>query len=694
MAENYIDLKFIADTTQLEKAGAVADRLETRINKLVAQEAKGRITTQQYSDSIRRMATEMQKAAGGTIQARNAVLQYSRDTYQAAESMRQMAAAAQMSQKAMHQKGVVTQQVGYQVGDLLVQVQSGTNFFVAFGQQATQLVGVLGMLNPRLIGLSAGLGIAIPLVTALAAMMTRSSSSTKDAEKELRSYSSAAQTASEKIAQLRLEEEARVDNQRDTTSYLLKQGVIQAQLELQLAKEAMNTSMEETGVLQVQIDKAQKQLQIRQELLDNYNKELETAEARKKQEEQIEKAQDRAKERLEAYIETMAQYFRDVRAGYQAVAESQTTITSETEAYIQKMSDLFKKSQELREELGDAAFEMIRMGNIDIEKPITLAAIAASNLAANLKLALAQQLGLISSVQYGMMEGSEGAQRLRKYGGRGTTSTKDPIFGDTGKSIFDKGRTGGGRGKSPAEQLEEYMAAQENLVELQTRQIGLSEEQARIEELKNKYVLAGIEPNMQRIQALAAEEEQLRKTTEAEQKRKSMMETIEGHITNGFMAMIDGSSSVEDAFKGMLRNILLEIYRQQVAEPIAKGIGGFLSGLFADGAAFRGGRVTPFANGGVVSGPTMFPMTNGTGLMGEAGPEAIMPLKRGPNGKLGVEASGGQQVVVNQSFNFAANGDESVKKIIAQAAPQIAQMTQKQIMDSRRRGGQMKAAFS
>ena len=109
---------------------------------------------------------------------------------------------------------------------------------------------------------------------------------------------------------------------------------------------------------------------------------------------------------------------------------------------------------------------------------------------------------------------------------------------------------------------------------------------------------------------------------------------------------------------------------------------------------FNPASVKAFANGGVVNGATFFPMTNGTGLMGEAGPEAIMPLKRGPNGRLGVEASGGQQVVVNQSFNFAANGDESVKKIIAQAAPQIAQMTQKQIMDSRRRGGQMKAAFS
>jgi phage-related minor tail protein len=79
--------------------------------------------------------------------------------------------------------------------------------------------------------------------------------------------------------------------------------------------------------------------------------------------------------------------------------------------------------------------------------------------------------------------------------------------------------------------------------------------------------------------------------------------------------------------------------------------------------------------------------------MGEAGPEAIMPLKRGPNGKLGVEAQGSGGIVINQSFNFSANGDESVKRIIAKEAPRIAQMTQQQIMDSRRRGGTMKATF-
>jgi lambda family phage tail tape measure protein len=83
-----------------------------------------------------------------------------------------------------------------------------------------------------------------------------------------------------------------------------------------------------------------------------------------------------------------------------------------------------------------------------------------------------------------------------------------------------------------------------------------------------------------------------------------------------------------------------------------------------------------------------------TGLMGEAGPEAIMPLKRGANGKLGVQMEGGGgSVVVNQSFNFQANGDESVKRLIAQAAPKIAQMTKSSLIDDRRRGGQVKNAF-
>jgi len=76
------------------------------------------------------------------------------------------------------------------------------------------------------------------------------------------------------------------------------------------------------------------------------------------------------------------------------------------------------------------------------------------------------------------------------------------------------------------------------------------------------------------------------------------------------------------------------------------GSGGGVNGLgipfgHAKGAAFQRGAMVPFANGGIVNQPTLFPMANGAGLMGEAGPEAIMPLDRDSSGRLGVRASGG-----------------------------------------------------
>lgn len=104
-----------------------------------------------------------------------------------------------------NQLGVVTQQAGYQIGDFLVQVQSGTNWMVAFGQQATQLVGVLPLMGAGFMGLSAGalvslaagLGIAIPLVTAIGAAFMRTrkdtdevSESTKNLNSELESLDS------------------------------------------------------------------------------------------------------------------------------------------------------------------------------------------------------------------------------------------------------------------------------------------------------------------------------------------------------------------------------------------------------------------------------------------------------------------------------------------------------------------------
>jgi hypothetical protein len=83
-------------------------------------------------------------------------------------------------------------------------------------------------------------------------------------------------------------------------------------------------------------------------------------------------------------------------------------------------------------------------------------------------------------------------------------------------------------------------------------------------------------------------------------------------------------------------------FSPQQAMAILNSIGVF---TWANGGAFSMGNIIPFANGGIYDSPTLFPMANGMGLMGEAGPEAIMPLSRGSDGKLGVR-SGGDNVVL------------------------------------------------
>jgi phage-related minor tail protein len=85
-----------------------------------------------------------------------------------------------------------------------------------------------------------------------------------------------------------------------------------------------------------------------------------------------------------------------------------------------------------------------------------------------------------------------------------------------------------------------------------------------------------------------------------------------------------------------------------------------LTGMFA-GLTHSLGNATAFAHGGVVSQPTAFPMAGGTGLMGEAGAEAIMPLRRGADGRLGVAAgeSGGTLQVV---FHVQANDADSFRR--------------------------------
>ena len=105
---------------------------------------------------------------------------------------------------------------------------------------------------------------------------------------------------------------------------------------------------------------------------------------------------------------------------------------------------------------------------------------------------------------------------------------------------------------------------------------------------------------------------------------------------------------------------------------LASGIGNLLGG-FANGGAFTQGRVMPFAQGGVVSRATAFPMRGGMGLMGEAGPEANLPLARGADGRLGVESQGGGRTV-NVVMNISTPDAQSFRRSESQVAAQMSRV--------------------
>ena len=110
-----------------------------------------------------------------------------------------------------------------------------------------------------------------------------------------------------------------------------------------------------------------------------------------------------------------------------------------------------------------------------------------------------------------------------------------------------------------------------------------------------------------------------------------------------------GRSLVETTLQSSLNPIT-----NRLGELATAGLTGLFSNLlpFEKGGAFSSGRVIPFAKGGVVSSPQTFPMRGGTGLMGEAGAEAILPLSRGADGRLGVKtAGGGGAITINMNIS-------------------------------------------
>jgi phage-related minor tail protein len=154
-----------------------------------------------------------------------------------------------------------------------------------------------------------------------------------------------------------------------------------------------------------------------------------------------------------------------------------------------------------------------------------------------------------------------------------------------------------------------------------------------------------------------------------------------GAMSRAFSQSVIGGKQFDDVLKGLalrLSNMAVTAAFKPIASGLTGGLNSLFAGLFGASTETRAamGAIKPFAAGGVIGTPTYFPlMAGGVGLAGEAGPEAILPLARGPDGRLGVAASGAQggaQITVNIATPDAESFRRSESYITGQIARAVA----------------------
>lgn len=148
-------------------------------------------------------------------------------------------------------------------------------------------------------------------------------------------------------------------------------------------------------------------------------------------------------------------------------------------------------------------------------------------------------------------------------------------------------------------------------------------------------------------------------------------------MTRAFATSVTGAKQFDEVLKSLalrLSDMAVRLAFKPLEKSLSSGLENLFSGLFGGGATTTTnnarGAVKPFAAGGVIGTPSYFPMMDGgVGLAGEAGPEAIMPLRRGPDGRLGVASAGGAGHV---TIHIATPDAESFRRSESYVAGQIA----------------------
>ena len=651
-----------------------AQQLERGYKTLDVAFNKGQISAQKYARGITQIDKSIKMALTGQSQL-------AASTNRTAAAMDTMSAAQAVSTRRMGRGSVITQQAGYQVGDFLVQIQGGTNAFVAFGQQATQIAGTLTILGGKWVLIGSALGIIIPLMTALGAAFARTGTDASFLGDSLDTISpllDSIASAASYLKEVFLDTANIIVNNIDRIIVygLSLAGFFAGKfvVSFALANKAVLTlhgSLVRLGAMLMRLLPVAIFVAI-SELILQFVK--------------LTKAAGGFGVAIGLLKDVAVEFFFNMPALIGLIPKAMSVAGAAMKSFFaDAILDMTIKFQDFTwsvatglNDLFNTQLTGARLVNTGTAggDPLVVESIKALGELTQARLALNDA----------MSEANIPTDKLQEL--------KDLMasLGDgTDIDVRDWDLFGGAQDDSATESALEKMKEELALME---ELVGKSEEY--------KYVRESMGDEYDNLSAKSiayyeGEYKRIQMAIEAEEDRKSIIDTVASSLTDGLTAMVEGTKSVKDAFKDMAREIIKQLWEIFVIKKIT----GAITGAFGGPASMAIPSNNPLAG---MSGAQMLPpgysgggyTGNGSrsgGMDGEGGFLAMLHPRETVVDHAKGQSTGGDTINISQSFNFSANGDESVKKIIAQAAPQIAQMTQKSMMDQRRRGGAMKSTF-
>jgi hypothetical protein len=698
-----IRLVLSVDDRDLIRTRKEQQRFQFQIAQIEKEYRKGTITAFRYNTELVKQSKQLSRLGGSYRQAASEVRQYAASLRNATDDQVNLALAMTKSGKGMRRMEILAQQAGYQIGDLAVQIQSGTNAAVALGQQGSQLLGFFG---PK--GAIAGAALAIG--TGLIAPFLKA----KDAAKEAREEAEALAKFLEGIQQ-------DIDILRTGARNVQELKAIQ---KLEQAQKAYNEAKQKTASLD-QAAVAPRQFAAKPQAATAEKEALVDLEKAKEELKEIRDLLNEREEitsRVERIEEATARSISVGKKAYQEMVSSQQEIVDAANKIKSSVEDrIFKLNQEnallaVASKYGkdSAEYKLIEESQSKeaLKRELEKQGIIGNNLKTIMALVDEQQrlndklddeeekrkriaklAAKIAFSDLGMTEGMA-ALAYQQYGqsrekGANITPPKGPK---------------GTKGKTPAESMASIIKGMEEQANLQRQIVGLSDQEADYLQIlynlkeqnktaSGKMTEAQLKQAAERIAAINAETAAM----EAQmQKIQDVADSFETHFGDALMGIVtdfdflndsieDFGYNAEQVFKNMAREIIKELYRIFVVKKIT----GFISAAVGDvGSLYQGSTgFMQFSGGGYTgSGP------RSGGLDGKGGFLAMLhPKETVIDHTKGQSAEG---VTVVQNINISTGVQQTVRNEIRTLMPQIANSAKAAVSDAKRRGGSYGRALS